>query len=278
MVLVAVFAALVSAGSEAQAPRPEPVQVMVLGTYHFDNPGRDVNNPKADDVLKPQRQRELEALAAALAEFRPTKIMVERAVNTADLADPDYARFTRSDLLKHRDERVQIGYRIASQLGLNVVYGIDEQSGPGDPDYFPFGKVMAWVEANGAKPRMDALMAKAAAANAEIERLQKEGSIAHVLLEQNRPQTAAADQTLYYGMLAFGDTKQQPGADLNAMWYLRNAKIFGKLQTVARPGDKLLVIYGAGHNYWLRHFAQTAPGYLCVNPVPYLAKAAAARP
>ncbi len=28
------------------------------------------------------------------------------------------------------------------------------------------------------------------------------------------------------GVLAFGDQKEQPGADLNAAWYLRNAKIF----------------------------------------------------
>jgi hypothetical protein len=30
-------------------------------------------------------------------------------------------------------------------------------------------------------------------------------------------------------LLAFGDQKEQPGADLNAAWYLRNARIFAKL-------------------------------------------------
>jgi hypothetical protein len=59
------------------------------------------------------------------------------------------------------------------------------------------------------------------------------------------------------------------------MWYLRNAKIFAKLQSVTRRGDRVLVIYGSGHNYWLRHFAQSAPGSISVDPTPYLAKAAA---
>ncbi len=277
IVRVAVIGSMFSLASAASGQPAEPIQVMVLGTYHFDNPGRDLHNPKADDVLKPHRQRELTALAAVLAEFRPTKIMIERVAKTPDLIDPNYARFNRTDLPKTRDERVQIGYRVASQLGVDIVYAIDEQPGPGEPDYFPFGKLIAWAKQNDAQQRVEALMAKGAAASARIERLQKQGSIAHVLLELNRPETTTADQTIYYEMLSFGDTEQQPGADLNAMWYLRNAKIFAKLQSLARPRDRVLVIYGAGHNYWLRHFAQTAPGYVSVDPVPYLAKAAASQ-
>ena len=33
-------------------PRPEPVaEVLILGTYHFANPGQDQYNARADDVL-----------------------------------------------------------------------------------------------------------------------------------------------------------------------------------------------------------------------------------
>ena len=34
---------------------PAPVEVMVLGAYHFGNPGRDTHNIKVDTVLTPQR-------------------------------------------------------------------------------------------------------------------------------------------------------------------------------------------------------------------------------
>jgi hypothetical protein len=74
-------------------------------------------------------------------------------------------------------------------------------------------------------------------------------------------------------MLAVGDKDQQTGADLNAGWYLRNAKIFGKLMHVAKPGDRVLVVYGSGHGFWLRHFASLTPGYRNVDVMPYLAKA-----
>lgn len=268
---------MVAASQTAAAPqKPELVQVMVLGTYHFDNPGLDLANVKADDVLKPERQKELDALATALAEFRPTRIMVERLAKTSDLIDPRYAQFTPASLAAQRDERVQVAYRLAHSLGQKTVYAIDEQPGEGEPDYFPFGKLVAWAQPHGQQARIDALMATAKAATSRIEELQKSQTIAGVLADLNDPATTDKEQAIYYELLSIGDTEQQPGADLNAMWYLRNAKIFVKLITIAEPGDRILVVYGSGHNYWLRHFARETPGFASVDPTPYLAQAAKA--
>jgi hypothetical protein len=61
---------------DASAAIPQ-AEVLVLGTYHMDNPGHDLHNTKADDVLAPKRQAEIEELTAVLARFRPTKIAVE---------------------------------------------------------------------------------------------------------------------------------------------------------------------------------------------------------
>ncbi len=272
--MMAAMVAILGPGWEATAQPSKPVEVMVVGTYHMANPGRDIHNVKADDVLKPQRQGELEALAAALAEFRPTKIVVERVAKTPELIDHRFAEFTPADLMKSRDERVQVAYRLAYRLGHKTVYAIDEDPGPGEPDYFPFDKVVAWAKANNAQGRIDAIMAEGANAVKQIEEAQVKGSIADVLLGLNTAERTRQDQELYYTMLGIGDTEAQPGADLNAMWYLRNAKIFAKLMTVAKPGDRVLVVYGAGHNYWLRHFASTAAGYRSVDPTPYLKRAA----
>ena len=271
-IVMALAAAVSGLGTQAAAQEPAPIEVMVVGTYHFDNPGRDIHNPKVDDVLKPARQKELEALAAALAEFKPTKIMVERLAKTSDLIDPRYAEFTPADLGKNRDERVQVAYRLAHRLGHRTVYAIDEQPEGDEPDYFPFGKVAEWAKANQAEAKLNAMMAAGAAMSAEIEKLQASNSIAGALAALNARASVERDQTLYYGMLALGDAAQQPGAELNAMWYMRNAKIFAKLMTVAKPGDRVLVVYGNGHNYWLRHFAATTSGYRAVDPVPSLRK------
>lgn len=270
------IAAIMTAGQAAAWEPPANVEVMVLGTYHMANPGLDLANVKADDVLKPQRQKELEALAAALAEFRPTKIVVERIAKTPELLDHRYAEFTTAELGTNRDERYQVAYRLAHRLGQKVVYAVDEDPGEGEPDYFPFGKVVEWAKANGREAQLNAELDRAKAEVGRIEQLQAEGSIAHVLGSMNRPEQADQDQRWYYGVLRYGDTDKQPGAELNAYWYMRNAKIFGKLMTVAKPGDRILVVYGAGHNYWLRHFARATPGFVSVDPSHYLQKADAA--
>jgi hypothetical protein len=276
---VAVLAGLIAASAGAAAPAAtaaagsQPVEVMVLGTYHFGNPGQDLNNVRADDVRTPQRQKELAALAAALAEWRPTRVMIERQVRAPDLADPNYRGFTPAMLLEDPDERVQIGYRVAHLLGHEIVYGIDEQPGEGEPDYFPFGPLAEFAAANGQQAVVDGLMAKGAEITKTIEKRQETMPIAEILALQNGADSPDSEISHYYGLFAVGDTDRQPGADLNAMWYLRNAKIFAKLMQAARPGDRVLVVYGSGHNYWLRHFARETPGFVNVDPVPWLARA-----
>ena len=274
LIAMAVLGVTTVFGSSAPAYARDVVQVMVLGTYHFANPGLDLANMKADDVLKPQRQKDLEALAAALATFKPTKIMVERVVKTADLADPRYAAFKPAHLGEQRDERVQVAYRLAQRLGQGTVYGIDEQPDDGEPDYFPFGKVAAWAGTNGRGAELEALMGRVKAITSDMEKRQQTQTIPEMLLHDNTPSAEAESHSFYYDLLSFGDTNAQVGADLNAMWYLRNAKIFAKLMKAAAPGDRVLVVYGAGHNYWLRHFARTTPGFETDDPVPILAKAA----
>ncbi len=137
--------AAIAGASGALAQGPAPIDVMVVGTYHMDNPGLDLANLKADDVLKPERQKELEALSAALADFRPTRIVVERIAKTPELHDPRYAEFTSPDLSKNRDERYQIAYRLAHRLRHKQVYAIDEDAGPGEPDYLPFVYFIDWA-------------------------------------------------------------------------------------------------------------------------------------
>ncbi len=266
---------LAAAATPAIAAEPQrPVQVMVPGSYHFGNPGRDKVNAHVDDVTTPQRQHELEALADAIAEFKPTRVMVEaqRPGPTYDVTD--FATFTPSLLKTDRDERIQIGYRIAERAGLRSVQGIDEQPDKGEPDYFPIGRVEAYAKAHGQKAYLDAAFATVQASARKFEAEQATTSIPRMLIRYNDPSTPMGGQDSYYSLLRLGDGNEQPGADLNAMWYLRNAKIFAKLINVAKPGDRVLVVYGAGHGYWLRHFASTTPGYSSIDVRPYLETAA----
>ena len=255
----------------ATAAEPAPVEVMVLGTFHLSNPGQDLNNAMVDDVLTPRKQAELQVVAERLAKFKPTKVVIERQAKGPDFEVAAYGGFTPTALLKDRNEDTQIGFRLAAMLGHKAVYGFDEQPGPGEPDYFPFDKVQAYATANGKADWLKGLFANAQAYIKRFEAAQSTSTMSELLAAANDPDDIAhLHRTGYYEMLKLGDGEAQPGADLNAMWYLRNAKMFGKLTNIAEPGDRLLVVVGSGHAYWLRHLASETPGFQSVDPVPYL--------
>lgn len=274
--IFATIAAMVGGSSSMAQQTAEPVQVMVLGTYHMANHGRDVHNPTADDVLSPRRQAELASVAAAVAEFRPTRVMVERQVERPDLAVSEYSSFTTADLARERSEVFQIGFRLARLVGLPTVEGVDEQTGSGEPDYFPYRMVEAYASANGQAHFLPDAHSEIANAVDAFNARQGTASVAELLIQMNDPAEPLVSHRAYYDMLHIGDRTAQPGAELNAFWYMRNAKIFAKLISLARPGDRIVIIYGAGHGYWLRHFSREVPGFVFADPRPYLARAAQA--
>jgi hypothetical protein len=70
-------------GLTAAAQCTERPAILILGTYHMANPGRDVHNMQAHDVLSATRQQEIADLIDVLKRFRPTRIAVEAAVGSA---------------------------------------------------------------------------------------------------------------------------------------------------------------------------------------------------
>jgi Family of unknown function (DUF5694) len=271
--LATVAATLIVALPATTAPAP-PVEVMVLGSYHFANAGADMFNVAADDVLAPRRQAELDEVVAALAAWKPDRVVVERQ-RPAPFVVEQFRDFTPAALASQRNEIVQIGFRLAHRLGHADVYGFDEQPGDGEPDYFPFEPVAAFAASHGMQPDLDALMATFAERTEAQSRAQQTESVAGLLLFENDPVRNAADHARgYYGLLRFGDADSQPGAVLNGMWYLRNAKMFAKLGLIAKPGERVVVLVGSGHKYWLDHFAATTPGFRRIDPRPFLERAA----
>jgi hypothetical protein len=252
-----------------------PVQVMVLGTYHFGNKGHNLIDAKVDSSISEQRQAELDAVARAIAAWKPTRVMVEQASDAVDFAVEKYTNFDLAQLSKEDDERTQIGYRIAKMSGIAAVNGIDEQPKDDEPDYFPYGKLQATAAKFGQTAIIDRCNAIVQAWSTSFESRLQNTSIADRLIEMNEPSLSYPAMTFYYDVLPIGDHDTQSGAELNAAWYLRNAKIFGKLMQVAKPGDRVLVVFGAGHGFWLRHFAKETPGYTSVDVKKFLLHAKA---
>jgi len=273
--ILAAFAVLVLPSAALAQTPAEPVQVMVLGVPHLDNPGRDLHNATIDPVTTPAKQAELARIAADLARFRPTAIALEKvAADPSTMIDVRFPDYRPEWLLSQPDERVQIGYRLAALAGVDRVYAVDEKDREGQPSYFPYGAVAAWADANGRADDLQALGGAARDFLADIERRQRTETLGRLLAEVNAPGAPMTTDNarMYYRFLQFGSGDDLPGAELNGRWYTRNALIFAKLMQVARPGDRIVLMFGAGHAYWLRHFASTTPGYQLVEPTDYLSE------
>ena len=269
MVAACASAQPVETAAPAPAADEDTVQVMVLGVYHFSNPGHDLVNTEADDVLAPERQAELAVLAKRLEEFQPTAIAIERERPGDTLIDPGFQNYTPEDLTQKRNEIIQIGYRVAGDLGLDRVYAIDESEG--EIPFFPFDRVQTFAERTGQTQLIDDMVAKVRANSTELEAAQNTETISQLLARLNRPEVIQSDQEdFYYELLKLSDAEEHAGAVLNYGWYARNAEIFSNLLEAAKPGDRILVIYGAGHNFWLHHFVENMPGYELVDVMPYL--------
>lgn len=239
----------------------EPTRVLIVGTYHFSNPGQDQANVESVDVTVPQRQAELQAVTDALAKFEPTVVGVEWP---ADAASTQYAQYLNGSLPPSTNEVVQLGFRLAKQRGLKQVHGLDVS---GD---FPFEAVQAWAQANGKADALDALTAQAQGITARITALQATHSIGGVLREMNTQQAIDESASFYAEFLRYGKGEEQPGVALNAAWAKRNFSICARLLQALKPGDRAVVFYGQGHVAQLASCVRAAPGVEWVEANEFL--------
>ncbi|MCE5233609.1 MAG: DUF5694 domain-containing protein [Mizugakiibacter sp.] len=255
--LVVTLAAVALPARAAQAD----VEVMIVGTYHMANPGRDLHNAHADDVLAPGRQRQLADVAAHLARFKPTRIAVEWP---ADVAKARYAAYLDGTLGDSRNEVAQLGFRLAKLAGAREVDGIDVDG------EFPFEAVDAYAKAHGQQAILDDANAQVQGFVDAMQAKIDAGTVADVLRFLNDPARIAHDNAFYRETLLIGAGAQQPGVDLLTGWYKRNFAICANLVQRAHAGDRVVVFYGSGHAFLLRQCVQEMPGYRLVEANDYL--------
>jgi len=240
------MAAVARAQATGAEPAPKRAEVLVLGTYHMANPGRDIFNLQADDVLAPKRQKEIAELAAVLAKFRPTKVAIESNLGE-DKYPKRYAEYLAGTYELSRNEIEQIGFRVAKDMGHATIYPVDAD---GD---FPFQRVVNYAKATGQSDELEALMGDIGRMVKAQDEYLKSHTVLETLLSMNADDAVARDVGFYYREARYGEPGDYAGPDLLAEWYRRNVRIFNNVtKLVSSPDDRILVIFGAGHLGWLR--------------------------
>lgn len=246
-------------------------KIMILGVYHMDNPGQDAVNIKADDVLAPQKQREIEELIEKIARFKPTKVAIESPYRST-VWTTRYQQWLKGEYQMGRNEIEQLGFRLAKRFNHPALYPID----------FPM-----WM--NGLMPneRDDTVNIAPTPATptestapppplsprlAKKTELMRTASVINILRFMNSEEYIRDDHAGYIeNLLPTKTIAIYAQADLLTNWYKRNLRMFTNINRITEfPNDRVLLIVGAGHQTILRDLAIAAPQYCLADTETYL--------
>jgi uncharacterized protein DUF5694 len=235
-------------------------EVMIVGMIHMANPGRDRHNMLVPDVLLPQYQAELARMTEGLARFKPTQVHVESEREVTS----DYARYLAGELQSDRNEIVQVAFRLAKHVGLAKVHASDTEIS------FDFAPLISFAETHGKKALLDDIDAKYKAKTAVHEEIVRTRGLLAEVRHDNLPNEIFENHVIHRMVLPIGAGQEQPGADYWAGWNHRNILICAKIIEAAKPGDRLVVIFGTAHSYLLRQCVLETPGFKLVEANDFL--------
>ena len=239
----------------------EKTQVLVVGTFHFHYPGLDAHQIDDKDkinVLEEPKKSEVTELVEYIKKFKPTKIAIEAKPSWN--ATEKLKKYKQGEFREERDERYQLGMRIANDLGIDTLYAIDAKTMAEDimqRDSVYTNNLWADFDFESDDP-YEAHIQKWRESN---DKLILETNLLDYFKYLNSKEYHQYD----YGTYLVGDFKldNERGADiLSYWWYNRNARIFRKLQTITEsPQDRILVIFGNGHVSVLRQLIESSPEF-----------------
>jgi hypothetical protein len=241
------LASIVLASAAIQAQQPARAEVLVLGVYHMANPGHDIFNMKADDVLAPQRQQEIAEVIETLKKFKPTKVALEADVYGKRIVQ-QYADYLAGKYTLTRNEDDQLAYRLAKEMGHATIYPVDVD---GD---FPWQRVINYAKGSGRSKDLDGMMGEIGAMVKAQNDYLASHTVLQTLLYMNADDKVASDVGMYYREAQLGEPGDWAGADLVADWFRRNMRIYSNVMSLIQsPNERVVVIFGAGHLGWLQH-------------------------
>lgn len=253
-------------------------KVMVLGTFHFENPGLDSYKPKyAFNILEKKRQDELEILLEQLAKYKPTKILLEwDRIQYDSVANEDYLKYFNGtySIDDKRNEVYQIGFKLAKKMRQIKIYCSDASAEwfgvKVDWDNYD---VVAYLKSKGQYEKSTRYDFQSF--YELIDSLKTVQTLSEHLIMLNNPRNRLKDHQAYLtDLILEGAGDNYLGADGVAKWYRRNLRIFSNVYDLTdfENEERLLLIYGSGHVWQLRQFFMDSPDYEYIEPIKYLVK------
>ncbi len=234
--------------SQTEFSDQEKPRIAILGTFHFAG-SSDLVAMNVSDLKSDKRQGEILDLVNALSEFQPTKIILEYPYKRDEL-DSVFQIYNGGEHTLSINERQQIGFRLAKELGHKKIYTADH------PMELPFDELMNYLNENGRMNEFQSI----------VDYLQKEvltsmqnsydnSSLKEYFLWLNDEKMDHMNKNLYLEDInRFGADDNYIGSDVVAKWWQRNFRIMRNIDEITEPNDRVLILFGQGHTAMLKDF------------------------
>jgi len=236
-------------------------QILLVGTFHYANPGLDVAQVKSFDILSEKSQKELEIMSDKIKKFSPDKIFVEWEFSKQADLDKFYNKDTDSLFKTNKNEITQLALRTAKKLNHKKLYGMNLYTS------FPYDSLMMSME----KANQKQLIEKNKLITKNFEKQHNEkirkSSLQEMMLYYNTKQTENENLQWYLEVAnRAGNPDDFTGPSLVSNWYKRNLYMYSLIQKLTESTDnKIMVLVGAGHAALIREFIMHDPTFEIVD-------------
>lgn len=250
----------------------EKVKVILLGTYHFNNPGNDMIKQKDRNILSKENQQDLEEITDKIkaSVYKPDQIFVESNFNKKNELNANYQSYLKDQYHKFTDtikkerlkryytegETFQFGYRLAKKLEHKELYPIDSLL------EMRFDILLKEVNSN------PALKEEFSNINASLsDKCLEKSNLSDIFLCINEKSNLDKNIGFY---ISFANkviiNKDYFGSNLVTDWYKRNLIMYANIQNQLKPSTKtILVLVGSGHAAILRQFFEVDKNFELVD-------------
>lgn len=238
----------------------EKINVILIGTYHFNNPGFDQGKVKERNILEKSNQESLEKITDKIVKkYKPSKVFVEyyfadktNLNKMFSLYKHDKPYYNLDTISKAKDfykryyaenEIFQFGFRLSKKAENDLIYAMDYDKVP-----LRFDKIKAKIEESSLF-KFEDYLAKIKEMEEGVNSCVSSSTLEEVWKCLNQPNVYQTNKGLYIELL--NRISQEPdffGSELVSNWYKRNLIMFSNIQNQVSSSDKnIVVIAGVGH-------------------------------
>ncbi|MDZ4709292.1 MAG: DUF5694 domain-containing protein [Saprospiraceae bacterium] len=218
-------------------------EILLLGTFHFANPGLDVAKFENANILTDKRQQEVETLAAQLIRFKPEKIFIETPATAQKRYDSPFTAYKNGAHTLTTNENQQLGFRVAKGSGLSGLICADYNQVS-----FPIDRVMKIMVANRQMDLLQYFQSVVQQEQNSFNEVLKTKTITQIILDGNTNEEYTKLAGMYYFFLNAGDKTNHAGSFLVSEQWRRNSYIYENiLKNLDGKEKRILILYGTTH-------------------------------